>query len=59
MAKHRMALCAKGTRWTFYPPQHTCLKHTEADQEVVAARVQWLGKLLKQQQRNGGVNHEL
>ncbi len=54
MAKHRMALCAKGTRWTFYPPQHTCPRHTEADQEVVTARVQWLGQSSASRPRNGG-----
>ena len=44
MSKHRMALCSLGTRWTFYPPQHTCGKHKAASQEVIEARVLWINK---------------
>ena len=29
LAGHGFALCAKGTRWTYYPVQlHSCQKHT-------------------------------
>lgn len=44
MAKHRMALCSLGTRWTFYPPQHTCGQHKQAKPEVVATRITWLAR---------------
>lgn len=44
MSKHRMALCSLGTRWVFYPPQHTCGKHKPAAPEIQAARVVWLSK---------------
>lgn len=27
MAGSGFALCAKGNKWTFYPPQHTCNQH--------------------------------
>lgn len=42
MAKHGMAICALGTRWTYFPPQHTCHGHKPAAEDVQAARVKWL-----------------
>jgi hypothetical protein len=44
MAKHRMAVCALGPKWRFYPPQRTCDKHAEAAPAVVQARAVWLAK---------------
>lgn len=44
MAKNGLAICLKGPRWTFYPPQHACAKHQLAAQGVVDARVVWLEK---------------
>lgn len=44
MAQHGFGRCAKGPRWTTYPPQHACGKHQPAADEVVAARITWLDK---------------
>jgi len=44
MSKHRMALCSLGTRWTFYPLQHTCGKHKQAAPEIVQGRATWLAQ---------------
>lgn len=44
MAKHGLGACALGTRWTYFPPQHTCPKHKAADADVTAARAKWLNK---------------
>ena len=44
MSKHRMALCSLGTRWVFYPPQHTCPKHKQAAPEIVQGRATWLAQ---------------
>ena len=44
MSRHRMALCNLGTRWTFYPPQHTCKKHKQAAPEIVHGRATWLAQ---------------
>jgi hypothetical protein len=44
MAKHRMAICLKGPRWQFFPPQHVCGKHQAVAPDVAAVRVQWLNK---------------
>ena len=44
MAKHGMAICALGTRWTYYPPQHTCPGHKPAAEDVQAARAKWLSR---------------
>lgn len=44
MAKHRMAVCLRGPKWKFYPPQSTCAKHAEASPELVRARAAWLAK---------------
>ena len=43
MEKHRMAICDKGARWTYYPPHHTCKAFKEAPADVVAKRAAWLG----------------
>ena len=29
MENSGFALCAKGNKWTFYPPQQTCAKHVQ------------------------------
>jgi hypothetical protein len=44
MAKHRMAVCLRGPKWRFYPPQSTCPKHEAAPASVVQARAAWLAK---------------
>lgn len=44
MAKHRMAICLKGPRYVFLPPQQTCGKHQPVAEDVAAARVLWLNK---------------
>ena len=54
MSKHRMALCSLGTRWTFYPPQHTCGKHKQATPQVVTARVTWLARSSVARPKVGG-----
>ena len=54
MAKHGMALCALGTRWQFFPPQHQCGNHKPAAKDVQAARVKWLAASSPSQQKSGG-----
>lgn len=44
MAKHRMAICARGPKWRFFPPQSSCRKHEAAPASVVQARAAWLAK---------------
>jgi hypothetical protein len=44
MAKHRMALCSRGPKWKFYPPQASCPKHDPAAADVVQSRMDWLEK---------------
>lgn len=44
MAQHRMAICDRGPKWKFYPPQSTCPKHEPATASVVQARAAWLAK---------------
>ena len=44
MAKHRMAVCLRGPKWKFLPPQSTCPKHEAAKPDVVEARAAWLAK---------------
>lgn len=44
MAAHRMALCNLGTRWTYFPPHHTCKAFREAPADVVEKRAAWLEK---------------
>ena len=44
MAKHGLALCGMGNRWTFFPPQHTCPKHKQAAPEIVQGRATWLAQ---------------
>lgn len=53
MAKHRMCPCALGKPWKFFGPEHLCAKHREAAQDVVAARVAWVGKLSVSRPRSG------
>ena len=54
MAKHGLALCGMGNRWTFFPPQHRCGSHKQAAEDVQAARVKWLAASSLQRPRNGG-----
>ncbi len=42
MAKLAWANCAIGKKWTFYPPTGTCERHTKADAEMTAKRIEWL-----------------
>lgn len=42
MAKHRMAICARGPKWRFFPPQSSCPKHEAAPAAVIAKRAAWL-----------------
>lgn len=44
MARYGLAICLKGKRHTFYPPQHSCGKHQAVAEDVAAARVVWLNK---------------
>lgn len=44
MAKHSMAACAHGPRWTYLPARSTCNKHQPAPEAVTAARVAWFKK---------------
>ncbi len=44
MARYGFAICLKGKRWTYLPPQHTCQQHKPAAEDVVNARVVWLNK---------------
>jgi hypothetical protein len=44
MARYGLAICLKGKRWTYLPPQHTCNQHKAAAEDVVNARVVWLNK---------------
>jgi hypothetical protein len=44
MARYGLAICLKGKRWTYLPPQHTCHQHKAAAEDVVNARVVWLNK---------------
>lgn len=44
MGKHRLATCAQGPRWTFYPPLHQCPKQTLVAPAVAAVRVAWEAK---------------
>lgn len=36
MTNSGFTLCAKGTKWNFYPPQHTCGKHQNRVEELHA-----------------------
>lgn len=53
MAKHRMCPCDLGKPWTYFGPEHLCPKHREAQPDVVAARVVWVGKSSAQLPRSG------
>ena len=44
MARYGLAICLKGKRWTYLPPQATCNQHKAAAEDVVNARVVWLNK---------------
>jgi hypothetical protein len=37
-----MAPCKLGKPWTFFPPQHTCPRHTPATAQMVALSVKAL-----------------
>lgn len=47
MAKHHFALCAQGKPWEFKSPEHQCLKHKPAAEDVTAARIVWLKRSSK------------
>lgn len=44
MAQQQMAICDRGPKWKFFPPQSTCDKHEAAPEPIVQRRMQWLAK---------------
>lgn len=53
LAKHGFALCAKGPRWQFLPPQHRCDKHHPAAPAVATARAKWFRRFIPQRLEDG------
>ena len=42
MAQQQMAICDRGPKWKFFPPQSSCPKHEAAPASVIAKRAAWL-----------------
>lgn len=52
MARHGFAVCTKGQRWTFLPPQHpACGQHKPVDGEALALREKWLAAKTQKQSK--------
>ena len=45
LARHSLAPCVHGNRWTYLPPQGTCERHKPIEQAAADARAVWLGKI--------------